>query len=448
MRRLLASLRRLMRRSKEAETATLRLNYWGLPVLLGILLLFQLFLPYRGWMGLLVGLGGVWAISAYWAHALRRHLKLTRELRFGWAQVGDRLIERFSLVNEAPLPALWLELEDLSTLPGYRASRGTGVAAQSSIRWHRESFCSRRGLFYLGPTKLRTGDPFGLYTVTLYYPASLPLLVLPPIVPLPAIEVAPGGRSGEGRPRADARDRVVSAAGARPYAPGDSRRWVHWKLSARHETLFVRLFDGTPAGDWWILLDMDVRVQVGEGEDSTEELGVILAASLADRGLRARRAVGLLAHGEELVWLPPQAGEGQRWEILRTLALVNRGQRPLAELLHRVRPALGQRTTLIIITPAVEGAWLETLVPLLRRGVVPTVLLLDPTSFGGAGNVTATQATLTQLGVANYVIQKDLLDHPLARPGTQGQWEWKVLGTGKAVPVQRPGAESVWRVLS
>lgn len=430
------------------EKPTLKLNNWLLPVLVSVLILMQIFIPYKGWMALLVGLGGLWAISAYWAYSLRKKLSLTREMRFGWAQVGDRLIERFNLINDASLPALWVEVRDLSTLPGYRASRGTGVASRSSIRWHRESLCSRRGLFYLGPTEVVTGDPFGIYTITLHYPASLPLLVLPPIVPLPTIEVAPGGRSGEGRPRADAQDRVVSASSARPYLPGDSRRWVHWKLSARRDELFVRLFDGMPAGDWWILLDMDARVQVGEGEDSTDELGVILAASLADRGLRARRAVGLLAHGEDLVWLPPQSGEGQRWEILRNLALVNRGRRSLAELLQRVRPSLGQRTTLIIVTAAVEGLWLETLVPLLRHNIVPTVLLLDPVSFGGAGDATAARATLNQLGVANTIISQDLLDHPKAHPGTQGQWEWKVLGTGKAVPVQRSTSDSPWRALS
>jgi len=430
------------------EKPILKLNNWLLPVLVSILILMQIFIPYKGWMALLVGLGGLWLISAYWAYLLRKKLSFTREMRFGWAQVGDRLIERFSLINDAPLPALWVEVQDLSTLPGYQASRGTGVASRSSIRWHRESLCSRRGLFYLGPTEVRTGDPFGIYTVTLHFPASLPLLVLPPIVPLPTIEVAPGGRSGEGRPRANAQDRVVSASSARPYVSGDSRRWVHWKLSARRDELFVRLFDGMPAGDWWILLDMDARVQVGEGEDSTDELGVILAASLADRGLHARRAVGLLAHGEDLVWLPPQSGEGQRWEILRTLALVKRGRRPLAELLQRVRPSLGQRTTLIIITAAVEGPWLETLIPLLRRSVVPTVLLMDPVSFGGSGNTEGARAQLNQLGVANAIISQDLLDHPKARPGTQGQWEWKVLGTGKAVPVQRSTSDNLWRALS
>jgi hypothetical protein len=89
-----------------------------------------------------------------------------------------------------------------------------------------------------------------------------------------------------------------------------------------------------------------------------------------------------------LVWLPPREGEGQRWEVLRSLALVSLGSRPLAELLAGMRhycgtggPALEQYTSLVIITPAVDTAWVEALVPLLRRGVIPTVLLLDPVSF-------------------------------------------------------------------
>ncbi|MFP4343246.1 MAG: DUF58 domain-containing protein [Anaerolineales bacterium] len=429
-----------------------KLNTRVLPFLVGLLVLLQLFSPYRGWVILLVGLGGAWALSSLWLWILSRNLHLLREMRFGWAQVGDRLVERFTLHNSSHLPAFWVEIEDRSTMPNYAASRGTGVDADSYIRWHKESYCTRRGLFYLGPTFVETGDPFGIYTVRLEYPQTMPLLVLPPIVPLPQIQVAPGGRTGEGRPRATALDRTVSVSSVREYAPGDSRRWIHWKTSARRDGLFVRTFDGTPAADWWVLLDMNRHVQAGEGENSTEELGVILAASLADRGIRNRRAVGLMAHGEDLAWLPPQEGDGQRWEILRSLALARPGDRPLSELLHRIRPALRQRTSIIIITPSVSGLWVEDLLRLLRRGAVPTVLLLDPYSFGAPGsdeeksNLKATEALLTQAGITHYTITRDLLDHPDVQPGDRGQWEWRVLGTGKAVPVKKP-VDASWEVL-
>ena len=41
---------------------------------------------------------------------LARGLQIQREVRLGWAQVGDRLEERFILINQGRLPALWVEV--------------------------------------------------------------------------------------------------------------------------------------------------------------------------------------------------------------------------------------------------------------------------------------------------------------------------------------------------
>jgi uncharacterized protein (DUF58 family) len=368
-------------------------------------------------------------------------------MRFGWAQVGDRLEERFTLTNSGALPALWAELVDQSTVPGYQVGRGVGLGARGRLRWREEAVCTRRGLYTLGPTSLLTSDPFGVFSIELYYPASIPFLVVPPIIPLPTIQVAPGGRAGEGRPRPNAPERTISASSVREYQPGDSLRWIHWRTSAHHDSFFVRLFDGTPAGDWWVLLDLDQHVQLGAGEDSTLEHGVVLAASLSDRGLRSRRAVGLVAHGEELVWLPPKTGDDRRWEILRALAVVSSGTRPLSELLKQTGPTFGQYASLVIITPAVDSDWIAQLVPLLRRGVTPTVLLLDRETFGGVNGMKGAAAALASLGVTYYVITPDVLDRPEARPGWKGQWEWRVLGTGRALPT-RSLPDISWKVLS
>ena len=125
--------------------------------------------------------------------------------------------------------------------------------------------CSHRGLFTIGPTSLTTGDPFGIFTLQIQDPASRLVMVVPPIVPLPAIEVAPGGRSGSGRPRQNAPERTVSASTVRQYVPGDNLHSIHWKTTARRDSLFVRIFDGTPTSDWRIILDLDQAVQAGAG---------------------------------------------------------------------------------------------------------------------------------------------------------------------------------------
>jgi uncharacterized protein (DUF58 family) len=421
--------------------------------LVGLLLLLQLLTPYRGWMILLVGLGGAWLVSYLWARSLERGLELTREMRFGWRQVGDHLQERFTLVNRGWAPALWVTVSDHSNLPGYEVSTTRPVGGRALIHWFKRGICSRRGVYTLGPTSLQSGDPFGFYTVSLDYSTSLTMMVMPPVLNLPAIDVARGGRTGEGRrlTRASAVDYTMSAASVREYVPGDSSRWVHWPTAARRDGLFVRTFDRMPSSDWWIFLDMDRRVQAGEGLTATEEHGVILAASLADRGLRMGRAVGLVAHGEALVWLPPRMLGDYRWEILRALALVNPGERSLAEVLARSRPALKQRNSVVIITPDVGGSWLDPMLLLMQRGIVPTVLLLDRPSFGDDGDRMLTiardqtLASLSELRVTHYLVTPDLLDRPEARPGQIGQW--RRTPQGRWSPRFHP-RELVWRELT
>jgi uncharacterized protein (DUF58 family) len=209
----------------------------------------------------------------------------------------------------------------------------------------------------------------------------------------------------------------------------------------------MRLFESTPAGDWWIILDLEQGIQAGVGANSTEEHGVVLAASLADRGLRMGRAVGLAAYGEPFVWLPPKEGDGQRWKILRNLAMLSPTRHSLAELLNAIRRTLGRYTSLVIITPNVNGNWLESLLPLLWQEAVPTVLLLDPNSFGGKGDSRGMFEELSKWGIHRYIITPDLLNRPEAHPGRKGQWEWRISPTGRAIPVTHP-SETSWKALA
>jgi uncharacterized protein (DUF58 family) len=340
-----------------------------------------------------------------------------------------------------------VEIADHSTLPGYNASLATGVDGTGTNQWRKKGTCNLRGLYQLGDTGLLTGDPFGIYSVSITDPAKATLMVMPPVVPLPELEIIPGGYSGEGRPRPDAPERTVDASSVREYAPGDSLRLVHWKTTARYEKPYVRLFDGTPTGDWWILLDLQAESQAGSGANSTEEHGVILAASLAERGLRDHREVGLLVNGKRLEWLPARGGTGQRWDILRTLALASPGKTSLGEVLEHVRPSLSRDASLVIITPTDRLDWLARLPLLLRRGIRPTVFLFDLRSFDGTLDNARVAAELRKVYVTCHSLPREFLDRPEAHPGTAGQWEWRVSATGRAIPVRAPDDQR-WRRLA
>jgi len=425
----------------------LRLNSWILPVLLILLVVLQILDPSRVWKTLLVLLGGGWLVGYLWARGLARNLRLKREMRYGWAQVGDELEERFTVENDSFFPATWVEIDDDSTLPDYHASLATVVGGKSVNEFSTRGQCSRRGLYILGGTRLQSGDPLGIFTVTIDNPASQTLLVLPPVVPLPSIDVTPGGFMGAGRPRSHSPEQTVGAAGVREYQPGDALRLIHWPTTAKHNKTFVRLLDGTPDADWWIVLDLEASAQVGAGWNSTEEHAIVLAASLADRGLRSRKAVGLAVNGESAGWLAPRQDENQRWQILRALALARPGNFSLKEYLERSRKSFGKQSSLVLITANVSTDWAEALAPFQWRGLVPTVMLLDPATFGGAGNATGLAGQLQQMGISCHLISRDLLDRPEAHPGHRGRWEWRVSVTGKVVPIHKP-ADADWRSLA
>jgi hypothetical protein len=110
----------------------IRLRTRLLPALAGLAAFMQIIDPYPVWTILLVALGGAWLLGYLWMRALARSLTLRREMRFGWAQVGDRLEERFTLRNDGWLPALWIEIHDESDLPGYEISRVTALWAKNA----------------------------------------------------------------------------------------------------------------------------------------------------------------------------------------------------------------------------------------------------------------------------------------------------------------------------
>ena len=424
----------------QEPVVTLKLNS-RLPLVLLTVFLFQhLISPSRVWIYLICGLGGLLVVSYLWAREMAERVRAFRDLRYTWIQVGDLLEEQFALVNYSFLPVLWAEINDGSDVPGYSASRVEATPANSERNWTTQGHCRQRGLFTLGPWQVRMGDPFGLFRAVLQYPEFETLLVYPPVANLPPIQLPEGTTTGSIRSHVRSLHVTTNAAGIREYAPGDSLRRIHWLSTARRQKMMSKEFDREPSGDLWIILDMDEGVQAGEGEESTEEYGVILAASLADRVLRENRAVGLVARGGERVLIPLGKGRGQIWRILRGLAHVTTTSNgTLAETLEEERKNLRRGTTALIITPSTDPVWAGELLALSQRGIATTAILLDAASFDGRteGRTLAMWALLADQGIPSHIVAQGYpFQIRLQQPA--GRWEFKVLGTGRAIAVRRP----------
>ncbi|MBK7317499.1 DUF58 domain-containing protein [Candidatus Villigracilis affinis] len=414
----------------------IRLRQPVFAVMVVLLLILQLVQPSRTWMFLFTAFSGI-LISAYlWARSLGESLQLRRETRLGWIQVGGQIEERITLSNTSVLPAAWIQFEDHSTLPGFNASRSTSISAGFFDQWNVTAACKQRGLFYLGDANILTGDPFGIFDVTIHASERTSILVLPQVVTLPEISIVPSGSFGDGQPRRNAPEQTIHASTVREYVHGDSVRMIHWPTTARTNKVFVRLMESAPEGDWWILLDLDKNNLFGEGWDSIEEQSVVLTASLASKGLRNRKAVGLITNSKDAAWIHPQKGEGQRWEILQSLALSQPGELGLDKTLERIQSSLGRHHSLIIVTASTKTDWLKTLLPLVKRGIVPTVLLLDASTFGGKESPALVAANLEGRGIKYHIIPRGMLEAPKTLSHQQGGWKWRSTPTGEIMPIR------------
>jgi uncharacterized protein (DUF58 family) len=436
---------------------TVRLTKPWIVTLIAIPVLLQFIVPSRAWVAIFFCIGGALGLGYIWARQLAAKLTLAREQYYGWVHVGDVLQEHFTLQNHAFLPALWVEIDDQSDLPGYSAGIVRSVSGQQTLHWRTEGICRQRGLFSLGPWQAHTGDPLGFFEVILRFPEAQSILIYPPIVRLPIIRLPRGAATGTGRTSRRALEVTTNAAGVRAYTPGDSINRIHWRTTAHRDELTVKTFDLEPSGDLWIVLDLDAAVQAGEDEESTEEYGVILASSLADRILRRNRAVGLVAYGtshlrsaavpEPLpIIVQPQKGTAQQWRILQALATVRAGGNwSLERVLAEMDRNLGRGMTLAVITPSCDPNWLTGLLPPMRRGVAPTILLLDAESFReeeepqtSQNPVAAMADLLADLGVPSHRIVKGMPFEPIVEHKRRGPPPYRVLpGTGRVIAMDR-----------
>jgi uncharacterized protein (DUF58 family) len=346
-------------------------------------------------------------ITFFWTRGLVQNLSVQRVLRTKWCVVGDKIQEDFVIRNDGRLPALWVEVRDDSTIPHYHPGVVESIGGLDERRWSARAVCRKRGLFRLGPLRVLTGDPFGIFQGTITYPSETNFIVYPPLVEIPGFPLPWGMASGNSRSSLRTQQITTDAAGIRDYAPGDSLHRIHWLHTARRGQLQSKEFDLEPSGNLWVILDLDASVHAGEAEESTEEYAVKIAAALIHAAIRENKAVGLVAYGAEKVVIQPGKGSRQLWRLMEQLALVAAdGHVPLARVMSEVSTSLGKGLSIVVITPSTDPAWLNTLAIMRHRAAAPAIILLDAASFGAPRPAKALASQLASAGLIVHTVER------------------------------------------
>jgi uncharacterized protein (DUF58 family) len=375
-------------------------------------------------------LGAVLLLSFLWVWYSPRWVSLERHQRGQRTSVGRIHEERLILRNVGRLPKLWLEVRDHSDLPNHSAGRVVDFLPGHGERsWIVRTLCGQRGRFTLGPVTLRSSDPFGIFENMREVNVVEHVVVWPQTVDLPTFAPPIGRLTGGEALQRRTHHITTNVSGVREYYPGDSFNRIHWRSTARHGRLIVKEFELDPSADIWLFLDMDKGVHAGtpieqavdttllplwvahsnqQIQPTTEEYGVVVAASIAKHFIRAGKSVGLITYGQRREVIMADRGERQLNKILETLAVVRAiGNIPLAEVLAAESQTFGRNVTVVVITPSVWTDWVSMVREMARRTLQPLAVSIDAHSFGNPVSGDNVKAALISSNVPIYTVKKD-----------------------------------------
>ncbi|OLC54432.1 MAG: hypothetical protein AUH85_11720 [Chloroflexi bacterium 13_1_40CM_4_68_4] len=355
------------------------------------------------------------ALSEATARVAHEGLRVRVALSASHVVAGEELDCVVEVENGKPIPLTWcdvhvplpegVELADAG--PGRARARlaaSFGLHGNERVRLRFRLLAARRGAYAIGAGRVRTGDWLGFFSeerdagnlrVLVAYPKPLLALMrdVPALRPL-----------AERATRRGLQPDPTRFAGVRDHLPGDARKDIHWKATARLGRLQTRVFEPATSGDIVFLVNVASHPSYWiQADPESVETIVSAASTLVRQAADEGRRFALFTNGiDALTRERPHAvlGRGparvrRGLEILARLSPYAAGTPEHLFLREQSRLALG--ATLVCVTPALTRELAQALVRLHRRRHRVLVVSAHPPASAVAAYAAAHRIALQSL---------------------------------------------------
>ena len=331
---------------------------------------------------------GVYAIGSWWSRKALESITFSREYN-NRVFPGEDIPVRLKFTNSGWLPVVWMQISEgipVELAQGNVFRQVAHIAPRGSAVFEYMLYARKRGYYRVGPLNIQSGDVLGLIDDLTREGAGDDLIVYPRVVPLTNIRLpsrSPLGTLRHTQPIFEDPARVI---GKRDYVAGDSLRRVDWKATATTRRLQVKLFEPSIALETAIFLNLNREEYLLRYQYEATELGIVIAASLANWLARKKQSVGLLTNGLDPLSggavakpISPRAGRGQITRILETLARVKAGDGlAFVDLIQQERVHLPWGATLVFITASADETFFDEVFRASRAGLSAVLILCGP----------------------------------------------------------------------
>lgn len=368
-------------------------------------LIFRLPVVMAGAAAMLViaGLSWLWARYALDDVTYTRRLSETRAFR------GEQVNLTLEVQNRKRLPLTWLMLRDifpsglpvdgrsLTVNPSSNQAEFTTLWMPGGRQSVRRTFtldCAARGYYLFGPARAESGDPFGFFEKKSALTRQDWLIVYPRLYTVDELRLPARNPFGDHLSAMPLYEDAMRPAGVREWRAGDGMRRIHWKASARSQTLQSRIYEASEEHQIELILNVATMERHWLGVNAElHERAVSVAASLAAIAVEMRYPTGLMANGiapasDREIRLLPGRSPRQLMNILEQLAAVTHfATQPVEQMLRKQASRLPWGTTIVVVTAIAHADLLATLRELAdagRRIVLVTLAENPPVEYMGS----------------------------------------------------------------
>ncbi len=184
----------------------------------------------------------------------------------------------------------------------------------------------RRGRYRFGPLQVSTRFPLGLLKASVRLPKYGRILVGPRLGQLTPHWIHLLDTQRFGHQQVQHRQGPIDGDyyGLREWQPGDSKRWIHWRATARLGRLAVREFERQQEHDLVLILDLWVPPEAEPADRARVELAISFSATVVEEmSRRGRSRLTVAVAGEPAGCWSGRATPVFGRQILERLAMVH-----------------------------------------------------------------------------------------------------------------------------
>ena len=329
-------------------------------------------------------------ISKWWADYSLQGVEYKHQLNANRVFSGEYVQLTTQTTNNKFLPLPWIQIND--ELPKEVSARQGRVIASTdptraalasvlSMSWyHRitrtyDIRCPSRGHFFIGPTRIRSGDLFGMHTREMRLEKDQTLTVYPRILPLRVSSLPSLEPYGDVRVKRRFLDDVTRPMGSRKYLSGDALRHIHWKATAHTGILQTRIFEASTTPNFAVFFGTrTIEPPLQGSRPHLLELGVLTVTALVNYALNRRIPAGVYVNqtsrdSRQSMEVAPARHPDQLAQVLEVMAHVHPEEStPLANLIEEKSRSLPWSTTILVATAIPDQATVNTLMRMRKAG--------------------------------------------------------------------------------